>query len=100
MELVFGQRLIVHALVAVLALSAFAGGVRWEHLHEAASPANAQTTSVMVHPGDTLWSIAGRIACGRDTRTVTRVIVSLNQLPSHLIQPGQRLLAPAYPECG
>ena len=46
-------------------------------------------------PGDTLWSIAGNIAPGADTQQVIADIVSLNQLETATVQPGQRLSIPA-----
>ena len=67
-----------------------------------ASQAGADSTvsstsfeQVTVMPGDTLWSIAANIAPGADTQTVIAEIVSLNQLETATVQPGQRLAIPA-----
>ncbi|MCF6733621.1 LysM peptidoglycan-binding domain-containing protein [Blastococcus sp. KM273129] len=52
------------------------------------------TTKVIVEPGDTLWSIAGAAAGGRDVRDVIVDIRRLNELGSAAIAPGQVLLLP------
>ncbi|MGY1826855.1 LysM peptidoglycan-binding domain-containing protein [Blastococcus sp. SYSU DS0541] len=52
------------------------------------------TTQVIVEPGDTLWSIAGAVAEGRDVRDVIVDIRRLNRLDTAQITPGQVLLLP------
>ncbi|WP_236830120.1 LysM peptidoglycan-binding domain-containing protein [Blastococcus sp. KM273128] len=52
------------------------------------------TTKVIVEPGDTLWSIAGAAAGGRDVRDVIVDIRRLNGLESAAIDPGQVLMLP------
>lgn len=52
------------------------------------------TSSVVVEPGDTLWSIASRVAGERDVREVIDGIWLLNGLDSAAIQPGQVLGLP------
>ncbi|MGY1847862.1 LysM peptidoglycan-binding domain-containing protein [Blastococcus sp. SYSU DS1021] len=52
------------------------------------------TTNVIVEPGDTLWSIAGAVADGRDVRDVVVDIQRLNGLGSAAISPGQVLVLP------
>ncbi|WP_211435038.1 LysM peptidoglycan-binding domain-containing protein [Blastococcus sp. DSM 46786] len=52
------------------------------------------TTKVIVEPGDTLWSIAGAAAGGRDVRDVVVDIRQLNRLESAAIRPGQVLVLP------
>jgi hypothetical protein len=51
----------------------------------------AQTT---VHAGETLWSVATRVAPGRDPRVVVERIRELNHLDSASLQAGQQLLLP------
>lgn len=51
--------------------------------------------SVTVGQGDTLWSIAQRIAPSDDPRDVVAELGRVNALTSGMIQPGQRLLVPA-----
>ena len=47
--------------------------------------------SVMVQPGDTLWSIAQRTAPQRDPRQVVDQLRRLNHLNSVALTPGQTL---------
>jgi LysM repeat protein len=56
----------------------------------AAVPTNAPAV-VVVQPGDTLWSIARRIAPDRDARLVVADLRRLNALPSADLEVGQRL---------
>ena len=51
----------------------------------------AQTT---VHTGETLWSVAKRVAPGHDPRAVVEQIRELNHLDSAGLQTGQQLLLP------
>jgi hypothetical protein len=51
----------------------------------------SQTT---VHAGETLWSVAKRVAPGHDPRAVIEQIRVLNHLPSAAVQAGQQLLLP------
>jgi hypothetical protein len=67
-----------------------------------ASQAGADSTvstvsfeQITVMPGDSLWSIAATIAPGADTQQVIADIVSLNQLETATVQPGQRIAIPA-----
>ncbi|NUP60023.1 MAG: LysM peptidoglycan-binding domain-containing protein [Pseudarthrobacter sp.] len=50
--------------------------------------------TVTVQPGQSLWSIAGEIAPGRDARDVVADIVQLNNLPAGAVLPGQQLYVP------
>jgi LysM domain len=51
-------------------------------------------TTVVVRPGQTLWSIAMRAEPGADPRVVVREIADLNALPGTVVEPGQQLLVP------
>jgi nucleoid-associated protein YgaU len=51
-------------------------------------------TSVVVHPGQTLWSIAAQAEPSADPRVVMQEIVDLNALQGSSIEPGQRLWVP------
>ncbi len=51
-------------------------------------------TSVVVHPGQTLWSIALRAQPGADPRIVVQQIIELNALSSTAVEPGQHLWVP------
>ncbi|MBG6057468.1 LysM repeat protein [Cryobacterium sp. MP_M5] len=50
---------------------------------------------VTIASGQSLWQLAETIAPTSDPRDVIAEIVSLNQLPSENVQPGQRLALPA-----
>jgi nucleoid-associated protein YgaU len=52
---------------------------------------SAQPAQVVVHNGDTLWSIAGRIAPNRDPRAVIDRLLKVNRLASPALVPGQVL---------
>ena len=55
----------------------------------------AGESSVIVHPGDTLWSIAAAVAGeGDDVRAVIADIRELNELPDAVVVPGQVLVLP------
>ena len=51
-------------------------------------------TSVVVRPGDTLWSIASAVAEGADVRVVVDEIQELNGLSGSELVPGQTLRLP------
>jgi len=50
---------------------------------------------VMVEPGESLWSIAERVAPGSDPRDVIDAIVAFNHLGSADVMAGQQLGVPA-----
>ena len=51
-------------------------------------------TYVTVEPGQSLWDIAADVAPASDPREFAAQIVSLNQLQSAVLQPGQQLAVP------
>jgi hypothetical protein len=51
-------------------------------------------TSVVVHPGQSLWSIASQAQPSADPRTVMQEIVDLNALHGTSLVPGQHLWVP------
>ena len=54
----------------------------------------AGADSVVVQPGDTLWSIAGSLGGGGDVRVVVDAIQELNELDGTVLTPGQELVLP------
>jgi ABC-type oligopeptide transport system substrate-binding subunit len=51
--------------------------------------------SVVVEPGDTVWSVAGEVAeGGQDVRVVVDAIEELNDLEDSVVVPGQVLRLP------
>jgi LysM domain len=51
-------------------------------------------TSVVVHPGQTLWSIASQAEPNADPRVVMNELIDLNALRGTSVEPGQRLWVP------
>jgi LysM repeat protein len=62
---------------------------------EAASPPGPMPT-VVVRPGDTLWSLATRYVPDRDAFGAIEEIRHLNGLNGYTIQVGQSLILPAH----
>ena len=87
-----GRTLLV-LLLAGLLLAAFSLG---QQDTQAASVVGAQAElqSVTVQPGESLWSVARRIAPDNDPREVIAQIRRLNDLESSSLQAGQHLLLP------
>ena len=87
-----GRALLV-LLLAGLLLTAFSLG---QQDTQAASVVGAQAElqSVTVQPGESLWSVARRIAPDNDPREVIAQIRRLNDLESSSLQAGQHLLLP------
>ena len=84
------RRLVALALlVTVLAIGAPAAA---RVVHPERGPA---TATYVVRPGDTLWSIAGRVAPDQDPRAVVDAIGAANDLPGEGLVPGQALQVPA-----
>ncbi|MFF1878766.1 LysM peptidoglycan-binding domain-containing protein [Leifsonia sp. NPDC058230] len=59
---------------------------------------NVQFHYVTVESGQSLWSIAETVAPSADPRDVIADIVSLNQLESAVVSPGQRIAIPSQYE--
>lgn len=82
--------LLVAPVAIALAVSALSG-----------TPAQAGSTisttnfaHITVTPGESLWDLAAWIAPQADPREVVADFVSLNQLATTAVQPGQRLAIP------
>ncbi len=82
------------ALPAVIALSfaIIGGGSALASLDDAPT---ASFTTVIVAPGDSLWSIAQSVAPQADPRDVVDAIARLNALAGSTVDPGQKLAIPA-----
>lgn len=90
------MRLTRRGMVAVALGVAAVGGLLLLVAHLSAGsatarPAVAPGAVVTVQPGDTLWSIAGAVAPGRDPRRVIERIRQSNHLTSVSLTPGQTL---------
>ena len=81
----------------LLVLAAAVGAVvvvfAWFGAGNSPVPARAgMPVRVTVHDGDTLWSIAGKVAPNHDPRAVVARLLQLNHLHSPALVPGQVLL--------
>ena len=86
-----GRVLLVAALVAVL-FAAFSLG---RSVSEAAAPSAQPAQHVVtVEHGDSLWTLARRVAPDNDPRDVVAQIRDLNDLSSAGLVPGQQLVLP------
>ena len=79
-------------VVAAVAVTGFITG------QAAGANGSAAATSehYSVHQGDTLWSIADSMAPHQDPRDYVAELVSLNQLQSAGLVPGQDLILPNH----
>ncbi len=86
-----GRVLLLLALVAVL-FGAFSLG---RSVSEAAPPSAYSAEHVVtVEQGDSLWTLARRVAPDHDPRDVVAKIRDLNDLSSSGLVPGQQLVLP------
>jgi len=81
------------ALLFLLALAALTLALVAPASDAATPPGPAAV--VVVHPGDSLWSIAAHYLPSRDAPRVVEEIRRLNGLPDDTVHAGQRLMLPA-----
>jgi hypothetical protein len=81
-------------LVAALAWLALAGPAQAAGPGARSGSVYRNLATVVVRPGQTLWSIAVRAEPGADPRVVIREIADLNALSGTVVEPGQQLLVP------
>ncbi len=84
----------VSLLLATLAWMAVAARAQAADSGLPPSAVYKNLTSVVVHPGQTLWSIASQAEPTADPRAVMREIIDLNALRGTGVEPGQRLWVP------
>ena len=80
--------------VLAVAIAGLAAVLVWLAARSAPSPAPAPRTvpaNVTVRTGDTLWSIADRVAPQRDLRAEVATLQRLNHLSGATLVPGQVL---------
>jgi hypothetical protein len=85
------------ASLSLVVLAWLAIAARAAQAADGGSPPGAayqNLTSVVVHPGQTLWSIASQAEPTADPRIVMQQIIDLNALRGTSIEPGQRLWVP------
>jgi hypothetical protein len=86
-----GRLVLVMTVMTLLVLAGFTLG-RGSSL--AASGAHTSRHTLVVAPGETLWSVAARIAPHSDPRLVVADIESLNHLATPTVQAGEQLAVP------
>lgn len=57
-------------------------------------PARSSEQIYVVRAGDTVWSIAERVAGGRDPRVLVDAIAARNRIDASAIVPGQPIIVP------
>lgn len=91
-----GRRVLVSLaslpVAIALCVAVLAGGSALAS-HGGSAPAESFAT-VVVAPGQSLWSIAEEVAPTADPRDVVDAIVSLNALDGVTVNPGERLAIP------
>lgn len=58
------------------------------------TPATVSYQFVTVHSGESLWQLAEKYAPNTDPRDFIAEVVSLNQLKTSVVEPGQRIALP------
>jgi len=89
--------LLTAASLSLVVLAWLAIAARAAQAADGGSPPGAvyqNLTSVVVHPGQTLWSIASQAEPTADPRAVMQQIIDLNGLRGTSLEPGQRLWVP------
>jgi hypothetical protein len=88
--------LVMAAVLLVAALAWLAGATRADAAHSGppASAVYRSLASVVVQPGQSLWTIAAQAEPSADPRSVIQQIIDLNALGGTSIQPGQHLWVP------
>jgi Tfp pilus assembly protein FimV len=87
-----GRTVLVLALMALLVLAGLTLG---RGASQAATHRPARQT-VTVEPGESLWSVASRVAPHDDPRLVISSIESLNHLAGPQLLAGQQLVMPRF----
>jgi len=89
---------IVVAVAAALVLAALslviAGAAQATNHPVSARTAQQNLVQVIVHPGQSLWSVAESADPSADTRVVIQQIIELNSLTGNTVFAGQRLWVP------
>ena len=88
-------RLLLVVVTAVLALAVVGFLTGRSSGNASDSPQPAAQRTIVVQPGQTLWSIAKQVAPGRDVRETVYEIRKLNGLSDAVITSGQTLVLPA-----
>ena len=76
-------------IALMLAVTGLVGGAA-----AGTTPSQPASRTIVVQPGQTLWSIARDIAPNADRRDTIARIVELNALPSSAVSAGERIAVP------
>ena len=87
-------RTLVVLSLAIVAASV-AGGKAGADTKITSTPVASYIT-VTVAPGDTVWSLANRVADGSDVRALVAEIIEVNSLKSVDVEAGQKLRIPLH----
>ena len=87
------KRFTLMPAIALVALSLMVALPTLSSVRLYAATADRYAT-VVVHPGDTLWSIAAARAAGGDVQETIDRISAVNHLHGATLQPGQHLRIP------
>jgi len=82
-------------VLLAMAVMVVAGMMLGHGSSQAASP-GAAPRAVTVQAGQSLWSVAARIAPHQDPRLVVAKLEAMNHLPGGQVIAGQRLLIPRF----
>lgn len=82
------------ALVVLFLAAVLASVVLFTTASRADNSSTAPALTIVVQPGDTLWSIAAHHVPRRDNQDAVAELRDLNKLPSYDIQPGDVLVLP------
>ncbi len=89
-------RVVITTLAAVpLVIGAFLFALNSGGALATGSSAHTTFEYVTVQSGQSLWGIAEKVAPSADPRDVIADIISLNQLQSAVVTPGQRIAIPS-----
>jgi LysM repeat protein len=91
-----GRRLArtVIVLLAVLTALVLSVASRQAPVQAGTGPATSATTTVVVQPGETLWTVARGLSADADVRETVARIQELNGLSGSTVRPGQSLIVP------
>ena len=91
-----GRRLArtVIVLMAVLTALVLSVAGRQTPVQAGTGPATSATTTVVVQPGETLWTVARGLSADADVRETVARIQELNGLAGSTVRPGQSLIVP------
>ena len=92
--------LVVGPLVVAGVIGGVVAGVNATSAIATSSSSTVEFDYLTINAGDSLWQVAERIAPASDPRDVIADIVSLNQLSSSSVEPGQRIAIPTAYSAG